>query len=130
MAKTKHDPDPLVRSALPPDEPSGAAGDTPPPPHAAPTPVDPAAGPLPRVVPELARAVPGTTRWKVRVNNYGEQGNDHKYVLTAAGDEEAAKACFLKATNLDEYVARIKRNAGSKADEVESPAFVCVALKD
>lgn len=128
MAKAKHEtPDPLVRSPLPVEAESLGHTDDAPPPFAVPKVVD-AAGPLPRVVPELARAVPGTTRWKVRVLNFGEGFNDHKYILTTAGDEAGAKACFAEASGLNRFVADLKKR--SKPSDVDEPAFVCKPLAD
>lgn len=58
-----------------------------------------AAGELPRVVHELERAAPGTTRYKVAFRSHDSP--KHRYVLAAPGDEAGAVACATKANGLD-----------------------------
>jgi hypothetical protein len=95
MAKVKE-----ILATVPADGPPvlGGDGDAPkPPPFGAPVPAG--AGDLPRVVPELARAGRGETRFKIAARTAGDSLAT-RYVLAAAGDRAAAEACYLAAEGL------------------------------
>lgn len=127
MAKQKSAADPTP-PGVPPDGQPVAGGDdarTPPPFG---TPVPAGEGALPRVVPQLARATPGTTRVKVRCRNYDPR-NETLYVLVAAGKDPAkdAVAHYLAVTGIAAEVEALKA-AGVK--DVEAPLPVAVVLPD
>ena len=129
MAKKKPEADapPPAPPGVPPDGPvTAGVEDRSPPEFGTPKPAGP--GNLPRVVDQLARAGGGETRFKVRCNNYPPRAP--RYVLAAGGDEAGAVACYLAAEGLDREIARLKKVAGPKADEVEEPDLVVTALAD
>lgn len=105
----------------------GAPGgdDKPPPPFGTPE-VAPAGGPYPRVCKELERAPKGVTRFKVRATNYSPRPT--RYIL--ALDEDSAREHYLKVEKLDVLVAKLKRQAGPKADDVEAPDLAVTVLSD
>lgn len=80
-----------------------------------------AGGPLPRVVKELERRVPGTVRYKVRADNYPGM-NKPRYVLAKQGDEDGAKKLYAKASGIAEYAEKLKK-AGVAAEEPVIYAF-------
>jgi hypothetical protein len=84
-----------------------------------------AKGVLPRVIDQLERAVAGTTRFKIRCNNYGPKKT--RYVLAADGDEKGARECYLKAEGLDKELDRLEKLTPGK---VEPADLVVTELPD
>lgn len=124
MAKQHELPAPHSKTppGVPPEGHVGPAPDeTKPPPFGTAKPAE-ATGPLPRVVDELERAVPGTKRFKIRCNNY--QPQERRYIL--ARNEDEARACYTKVNKLDEEMERLKKNGGT----VEPAALVVTLLPD
>ena len=122
MAKSKELP-----GGMPPEGGERSPDDKPKPKFGAGKPADPT-GPLPRVVDQLDRAVAGTTRFKVRCNNYGPRKT--RYILAKDGDEKGARECYLKAEGLDKELERLKKVAGVKANEIEDADLVLTELPD
>lgn len=83
-------------------------------------------GGVPRLVRELERAPAGQTRFKVGCRNYGPRKT--RYMIAA--DEDQARAFYLEVEKLGELLARLRKNAGAKADEVEQPELVVTQLAD
>lgn len=102
-----------------------APEEKPPPPFGTAKPAGP--GALPRVVPELARAGKGETRYKIACRNYSPQKT--RYVLADEGDEAGAVACYLRANGLDVVLAKLRGRA-QKPDDVEAPDLVVTELAD
>lgn len=119
---------PHQKQTLPPDV-TGAPGghEAPPPKFGTAKAVDPN-GPLPRVVNELERVTPGSgfQRYKVRCDNYTPQKT--RYIL--AQDEDEARAHYLEVNGLNALVAKLKKQAKDKADDVEEPALAVTVLAD
>lgn len=103
----------------------GTDPEKPPPPYGTAKPAGP--GALPRVVPELARAGKGETRYKIACRNYSPQKT--RYVLAAEGDEDGAVECYLQANGLDKVLAKLKKRA-KDPDDVEQPELVVTELAD
>jgi len=82
-------------------------------------------GDLPRVCKELERAVPGTQRYKARVDNYTGFAK-HYYVLAKPGDEDGVKNVVLKASGVADYVAKAKKSGAT----IEEPVVVISELVD
>jgi len=91
-------------------------------------------GPLPRVIKPIERAPEGTTRYKVRVENWGAGGaHPSRYILAKKGDEKSARELYLKETRIAEKVEREKaalKAAGMSDERLEPVRFVVVELPD
>lgn len=131
MAKHTDPPKPEPKwdasRALPPDVPGAPLSDeSPPPKFGVGKPVD-GGGDVPRVCDQLDRAPAGLKRFKIVARNYHPQAI--RYIL--AKTEEDATACYLKVQKLDERLARLKKQAGPKAeDDVEPVDLAITELPD
>lgn len=102
QAASKQAPEPeAVKLIIPPKDPMGQPSSEVPK-----APVAPAA-PAPRFVHPNHRAPHGLRRFRVRVDNMGNQ--PARYVL--APDEEAARACYLEGLALDRVLAAMGEEA-------------------
>ena len=130
---TKRSPDdvpPPHPPGVPPDGPV-AAGTDPKlkaPPFGTPKPAK--AGDLPRVCDPLERAAAGQMRVKFAARDYPAVGAASTYRTAAKGDLDGAKACYLEASGQAHEVAKLKKAAGPKADEVTDPVLAVTELPD
>lgn len=124
MAKAKFiEPVEPIGSPVPRDEGMGRSrAEDAPPPFAVVKTAD-TDGPLPRVVHPLERAPAGLVRFKVACLNYSPQPS--KYIL--AKTEADAVGHYRTVTKLDVLMAKLQ---GKRAEPVDDPAIVCVALAD
>lgn len=85
-------------------------------------------GPMPRVCKPTERANKDAEqkRFKIACRNYIPQ--PVKYIL--ARDEDEAAVHYLKVTKLADTIAKLKKRAGSKADDVDAPELAITALTD